>query len=175
MIASFDKSKKQFVVKYNVSDDEFIIDKLNVKWNKETNTFTLNGQRVIKDQNNNTLMTSMYNENGDLEGEMIEYYDDPKSRQNIVKTTVNWVNNKKEGIEISKYPSGNFKSQGRWKEGIRDGAWYTFFDSKHNDGEPFEATIQSYKMGVKHGKFIEWYEDTGKIISEEVYKNGILE
>ena len=71
------------------------------------------------------------------------------------------------GENICIYENGQYKVQGEYTNGLKDGKWTWW----HENGQKKEEG--NYKDGKRDGKWVSWSED-GKKEKEEFYKDGKL-
>jgi len=92
-----------------------------------------------------------------------EFYDGKKLKSETV-----YKNNKRQGLDISWYPSGCVKQEIYYNNGQLDGP-VTYYDKNCK-----KELIENYKNGVKEGIEITYYNN-GRIKSEGNYKKGNLD
>lgn len=72
----------------------------------------------------------------------------------------------KNGEEKTKYSNGVLRTQGNYRNGKRDGQWYSWY----NTGKPWSETY--FENGVKNGPTKTWFEN-GKLRYEGQFTNDI--
>ena len=73
---------------------------------------------------------------------------------------------KKNGEEKTKYTNGVLKTQGNFKNGQRDGQWYSWYSK----GNPWSETV--FENGIKNGPTKTWFEN-GKLRYEGQFKSDV--
>jgi len=106
-----------------------------------------------------------FNSYGDASDKTICVETDGQDRNSII-----FLPNQTEpftGNNLCEYGNGQFKSQGKFKDGIKDGKWTTWFE---NGQIQYEAT---YKVGtlVVETKYL--YYESGQIEAKEYYKDEL--
>jgi antitoxin component YwqK of YwqJK toxin-antitoxin module len=111
------------------------------------------------------------------------------NKRNKLRSQVNWVNGKKQGVEQKWDKHGNIKATSPYVDNWCEGqAWIykegerslTEFHHDHVHGKSIEwfdngqrKSEGNYRNGLSHGRFIEW-SPTGVIHSIAIYSHGTL-
>ncbi|AWX69881.1 hypothetical protein HUN03_00240 [Mycoplasmopsis anatis] len=170
MKAIYNKNTNTIVVKFKSTNGTIKKDELKILPLNDNKTYVLNGERKLSNEKDGLLVKSYYNEKGQLHGEQTEYYDNNRAFQNVKRIT-NWNNNRKHGVETYYYESKTTEKLYNWENGLANGIWYEYYDIKI-DGVTYKKSQKTYKNGVKHGKFNEWYENKDEMSPTVYYLNG---
>ncbi|PID69484.1 MAG: hypothetical protein CR989_01485 [Flavobacteriales bacterium] len=96
-----------------------------------------------------------------FEGEVTWYHPNGKIMQ-----TVNYKNNKPNGLRKNYYENGSLKSEYFYKDGKIHGSYISYYENAQKNEEG------GYENGERTGEWKEYYKN-GKLKGEGKYKNGL--
>jgi antitoxin component YwqK of YwqJK toxin-antitoxin module len=121
---------------------------------------------LIQYYDNGHLKQKTQLKNGKIDGKYEEYYNYPEK---AIKETYTYVLGTAVGDARTYHSNGKTETSGKLnKEGMKDGKWLTFYDTDTLSAE------ENYTDGKLNG-ISRFYDYKGRLTSELVYKNDILQ